>query len=328
MQNVRICKKIYYLKKPLGKGNFGEIYDAEDPKGNEVAIKIFSNTKDGRFQNKIERVFAKLISNKGCIHPNLICYKGWNVRGIVMEKMHGNLVSFPKIGDHIRKELYVYQTLKEMVGALKALRDVGVVHKDIKLENILWKKIGINEDGTPRMIFKLSDFGLSCTTKTKNLSKDIKDYVKCKTGDLTGTLLYISFEYIYFSERGEEYKLQSIYHDIKRDIWSLGLTMFFFWHRSRNSNPFTDVYFLDENGEYTLGIFTKLKNVSDLKERYSTMYELALDKEIDMDPTIEYYVNDTEDDVYIEKMVEALTGMLTIIPKERISLSKLVKLLH
>lgn len=96
------------------------------------------------------------------------------------------------------KMLYSIQIME----AIANLHAKGIIHRDIKLENILIDKNGI----------ALTDFGLSCHIQDETLKKE-----------LSGTLCYIAPEII----KGNHHK-----YGFALDIWSAGCVLWLLWKNS------------------------------------------------------------------------------------------------
>ena len=92
-------------------------------------------------------------------------------------------------------ESQIYIVIKDILTALIYLHKKNILHRDIKLDNILLDK---NNN------LKLCDFGISLFIKNNNFYTD-----RC------GTPAYIAPEII-----------QSKYKGFKSDFWSLGVTLF------------------------------------------------------------------------------------------------------
>ena len=149
--------KHYQIKENLGNGGMGVVYKAFDTLlERNVAIKIMhrhmlDNSKnDARFLREA-RAAAKLI------HPNVVTIHEIGEaecgRYIVMEYIHG-----PTLKDVIRERapLSVEFSLKiaeEVCTALEYAHRQGVIHRDIKPQNILLRK----EDD----VVKVADFGIA-----------------------------------------------------------------------------------------------------------------------------------------------------------------------
>lgn len=91
--------------------------------------------------------------------------------------------------------------IKQILRALNYMHKQNVVHRDLKLENVMID-IEVSENGTPEMICKLADFGFSCV-----LEQDKGASLKL------GTHIYMAPELF---KRGGTY-------DSKVDTWALGV---------------------------------------------------------------------------------------------------------
>ena len=138
---------------------------------------------------------------------NVVSYKesfidiGTQTICLVMEYAeHGDMLS--KIEQHFKKgscfpEYELWSYLIQLLGGLKALHDLNIMHRDIKSANIL-----IGENGAA----KLADFNVS---KVVNGGKDGLLHTQ------TGTPYYASPEV-----------WQDKPYNFKSDIWSLGCVLY------------------------------------------------------------------------------------------------------
>ena len=94
---------------------------------------------------------------------------------------------------------------KDIVTGLKLVHSKGIIHNDIKPENII-----IDSNKTPKLV----DFGVVCKTNQCSIG-DISDItVECCKG-FTGTLYYLSPETITNHVRY-----------LSSDVWSLGISLY------------------------------------------------------------------------------------------------------
>jgi Tol biopolymer transport system component len=145
----------YIVKGMLGTGGMGEVYRAWDSKlGRSVALKILPETyvrdqeRRARFQREA-RILASLNhSHIGAIHG---FEDSGPVHALVLELVEG-----PTLADRLStKPLPVEEAIAialQIVDALDAAHDQGVVHRDLKPANIK-----IRPDGTVKVL----DFGLA-----------------------------------------------------------------------------------------------------------------------------------------------------------------------
>jgi serine/threonine protein kinase/Tol biopolymer transport system component len=190
----------YIIIGTIGQGGFGRIYAARDKELRRVvAIKILSGTLREAGEPLIEEARAASALN----HPNIITihetiFADDHV-AIVMEFVDGqSLRQIFREADGPLPVETVVRYGKQMAQALAAAHEAGIVHRDVKPENILLRK---------DEYIKLVDFGLATgvvTTPGPGVA-----------GPLTGTLRYISPEQL----RGEPSSTAS-------DVFSLGLVLY------------------------------------------------------------------------------------------------------
>jgi serine/threonine protein kinase len=135
------------LLQKCGKGAYGEVWLAEDAIGTRVALKIVSN--GGRYS---ERELAGLKNYKECNHPNLlkIRYVEISAENIFCTMDAADDLdrgSGSYLPDTLANRLQKYGRLDgkeitgmidELLSGLEELHTRGLVHRDIKPDNILW----------------------------------------------------------------------------------------------------------------------------------------------------------------------------------------------
>ncbi len=190
----------YTILNKLGEGGMGVVYLAEDTKlKRKVAIKFLprhiSANKEERKRFEIEAQAAASLN-----HPNIATIYAIedanNELFIVMEFLDGI-----ELKEKIKSESISAREAAEfaiqIAEGLEAAHKKGIVHRDIKSQNVM-----MNKDGE----VKIMDFGLAKVGKTTQITK---------TGTTIGTLAYMSPEQV----RGEEV-------DLRTDIWSLGVVLY------------------------------------------------------------------------------------------------------
>ncbi len=150
----------YKLGKLLGKGGMADVYEAAAPDGRRLAVKVFRREKDSPFLEKRFMVEARLL--KTLYHPNIVrvhdcgidseTARAWFAMDLVLDESGKarTLEDARKAGGIGDERLRMW--FAEAKAALDYLHKCGVIHRDIKLENIL-----IDKDGHVR----LADFGVS-----------------------------------------------------------------------------------------------------------------------------------------------------------------------
>jgi eukaryotic-like serine/threonine-protein kinase len=194
----------YELKSVIGRGSFGEVYDASDVlSGARVVVKLFTAT-DERAREAFE---AESRAASRLNHPNVVKLLEWGDHEgqnyLVWEYVAGeSLATILKQGALPLPS--VVQLGMAIAGALERAHAVAILHRDVKPTNVLipgWPD-------TPRFEnAKLLDFGVA---------GDIgHDDGKTRVGMIYGTPLYMSPEQV----RGEAQSAAT-------DVYGLGLLLY------------------------------------------------------------------------------------------------------
>ena len=188
----------------IGKGSGGSVYKVNH-NHKAMALKIVTLCTTGD-QNKIEN---ELILQKIC-HPNIIQYHlhfyYQNNAFILLELCHSD-----SLYDHLVKEKKfpdqkIASFVLQISSALEYLHNNLLIHRDIKLENIL-----LTQDLST---VKLCDFGF-CVQLLKH--PETQKIMKCR--DQCGSMQYVAPEILL----GHDY-------DFSVDMWSFGIVIFSMFH--------------------------------------------------------------------------------------------------
>ncbi len=199
MMGERLGKWI--LSTEIGRGGMGRVYLAqEDLTGRQAAVKILAAelAVDPGFLSRFQREIEALSQLS---HPHIVqFYDSGHESGhyfYAMEYVAGE--SLEEIVDHQKRLGWreVLEIALQICPALKHVHDHGIIHRDIKLSNIL-----IRDDG----IVKLTDFGIAKVFATSDLTQ---------TGGVVGTAEYLSPE----QAMGKPVTKRS-------DIYSLGVVLY------------------------------------------------------------------------------------------------------
>jgi len=191
----------YEIISEVGKGGFGRVFRAVDAKTEElVALKVLkpSLTSDELVRS---RFLGELKMSRRVVHPNIIRLTDvLEISGLLMLVME--FIEGMSLKQMIRRKgpfdvELAYTILSQVCLGLDAAHRVGVVHRDVKPQNILiTKNLGV----------KIVDLGLARHLGGKSVSQ---------TGVITGTPDYMSPEQV----RGRDVEARS-------DIYSLGAVMY------------------------------------------------------------------------------------------------------
>jgi len=192
----------YRISTKLGEGGMGEVWRATDTKlGREVAIKILPDSfaadpdRMARFQREAQ-VLASLN------HPNIAAIYGVEDRALVMELVEGENLKGPLPVET------VVQYARQIVDALEAAHEKGVVHRDLKPANVK-----VTPDGTVKVLdFGLAKAGEQTSSETQN--SPTMTLSATRAGIILGTAGYMSPE-----------QAAGKVVDKRADIWSFGVVL-------------------------------------------------------------------------------------------------------
>jgi eukaryotic-like serine/threonine-protein kinase len=198
----QIVDSRYGILEPLGSGGMAEVYLAHDEVlDRDVALKVLSRryADDEEF---VERFRREAQSAARLSHPNIVCIfdRGESDEGtyyIAMEYLTGGTLKERILLRGAFPPRTAVAVAAQIAEALEAAHQDGVVHRDVKPDNIL-----ITESGD----VKVTDFGIARAASSSKMTN---------TGTILGTAHYVSPE----QAMGDPVGPQS-------DLYSLGVVLY------------------------------------------------------------------------------------------------------
>jgi serine/threonine protein kinase len=185
--------QLYERKKKLGQGASGSVYEGVDKRtGTTVAIKQIDLSQQPRRELIVNEVLIMRDTQNSNIVKYYECYLLGKELWLVMELMEGGTLT-DIIEECEFSEGQTAAICRETLLALADLHSRGIIHRDIKSDNLL-----LTKDGH----VKLTDFGF-CAKLTKEQNK---------RATMVGTPYWMAPEII-----------KQIPYGNKVDIWSLGI---------------------------------------------------------------------------------------------------------
>lgn len=191
---------------PLGRGGMGMVYRAFDHElGETVAIKVL-RPDVARESGRVEHRFRSEIRLARRVRHRNVCsvYGDGEYRGLLyicMELVEGeNLARTAREGTGL-PPAEAWSAALQVADGLRAIHEVGVVHRDLKTANLMRDRNGV---------VRVMDFGIA-----KQHGAGAGGATVTATGTLMGTPEYMSPEQL----RGEEV-------DFRSDLYSLGVVVY------------------------------------------------------------------------------------------------------
>ena len=190
----------YTLLRPLGRGGMGEVHVAvQESLGREVALKLLARAlaQDDTARERFVRE-ARIAANLH--HPNIVPIYEVGVHDgtpfIAMEyEPAGTVSALARQGVETATALHI---VRDIAQALDYAHELGVVHRDVKPDNILRREKGL---------CLLSDFGIAHAVEAKT--------ILTQEGASVGTPQYMSPE-----------QLRGQLVDGRSDLYSLGVVLY------------------------------------------------------------------------------------------------------
>ncbi len=158
----------YRLRSVLADGGMGRVWMADSERlGGGVAVKMFGDTEEESRQESSTRLLFEGSVGATLHHPAIVKVLDFGITEceqpyIVMELLHGETLreAIDRTGG--LSAVDAVRTVLPILGALECAHAHGIVHRDVKRDNIF-----LSFDDASRVHPKLIDFGLAKTNETK-----------------------------------------------------------------------------------------------------------------------------------------------------------------
>src|SRR5216110_2220699 len=203
----------YRIESLLGVGGMGEVYLARDEQlGRKVALKLLPEHMTAN-ETQLSRFKTEARTASALNHPNILTVYEIGAEGnrhfIATEFIEGITLR----ASLTRERMNLHDALEiavQVASALAAAHETGVVHRDMKPENIMLRPDGY---------VKVLDFGIAKLTEPRPVP-DLDEIgttavLQTRAGLVLGTARYMSPE----QTRGQTV-------DARSDIWSLGVVIY------------------------------------------------------------------------------------------------------
>ena len=195
---------IHCLDNETNKAKFYEAYNKKFDRNCVLKVMDRKKLEDDDFDFLMEQINNEEKFTKLCNSENTVNFyrRLENNEYIIfeLESCTEDLKTFMEGNGELENDkTFFKQIILDIAKALKTVHGKGIMHRDIKPNNIFIKEE--DEDGEKKIV-KLGDFGCSV-------------YIKDNTSESIGTLLYCAPEIN-----------KGILYDEKCDLWSLGITLF------------------------------------------------------------------------------------------------------
>lgn len=228
----------YVLGQTLGEGEFGKVKLGWKKDGSvQVAIKLIRREILGTNPTRIPKIYREISILRELSHPNIVrlheMVETDRTIGIILEYASGGELFDYILNHHYLKDNAARRLFAQLVSGVGYLHKKGIVHRDLKLENLLLdrnRNIIITDFGFANMFNPADELGeeieynLTNREFVKRMRLDRADANGMKRGDLMqtscGSPCYAAPELVVSD---------SLYTGRKVDVWSCGVILVSLW---------------------------------------------------------------------------------------------------
>ena len=178
----------------LGSGGMGEVFLAEHRKLATLCVVKIQHTRFARDPNIADRIRLEAESLARLNHANIVSIIGSGQTSderpfIVMEYLRGQTMADEFAARGQLPPLEALSYICQLLRGLAAAHAVGIVHRDIKPDNLF-----LCDGPRGNRLLKVLDFGVACTTPDASALSPNPLSVPTATGSVVGALRYVSPE--------------------------------------------------------------------------------------------------------------------------------------
>ena len=234
-ENVGTKPEDFEIIQLLGEGGFGHVFKVISKLNNKVYAMKVANLSEVKKKNGEKGVKLTLNESKYLTvltHPHIIKYytcfqKDDDLYLIIENAENGDLDSYieanKKIGRHIPED-ELWSIFLQCMQGLTYIHQMKVIHRDIKLKNILMDN---------NMTIKIGDFGTCAVKKNKDSKIENPKYLNANYGDI---LNQKDMQYNRTQIISEQFTAQEVMnnldYDQKIDVYSMGVTFYYMCYYS------------------------------------------------------------------------------------------------
>ncbi|CDW72434.1 protein kinase domain containing protein [Stylonychia lemnae] len=309
---IKTSSDFYRIGKMLGKGAFGRVNLAIHKLCNHlVAVKSINKQFLSEDENSKKKMMQEVLILQKTRHDNLVrLYDSFETNKHIVFVMElcagGDLLNYVRKRRKLKENIAKY-VFKQVVDGLHYCHSKGIVHRDMKLDNLLFDEQGV---------VKICDFGVS---KLLSSSQEIMT-------EQCGTPAYIAPEIL--KDKG--------YKGFGVDIWSLGVCLYamLFGTVPFKANNMSELHQLILKAKYSMKEELKpgeLPLSEDVKSLLKSLLEPSPDKRITIEGIQQHQwlleISDQQDiEIFTQQELETIRKDFTYQDMSRYQRNKLLKM--